>query len=84
MDGCNSRVEREYSVAKRWFDHHYKSVSGRLRPFLEVERSGEDVLLSLLGSPSLKDLLHRDGGDLLPRIGRISDAVYRCDASFEA
>lgn len=96
MDGSNSRVEREFAVAKRWFDKHYGAIASRVRPFLDAEfhtdgralvhsgRRHEDMLESLLHAPSLKDLLLRDTGDLLPRIGRISEAVYRCHESFQA
>jgi len=96
MDGSNSRVEREFAVAKRWFDKHYGSIAARVRPFLDAEfhtdgralvhsgRRHGDMLESLLRASSLKDLLARDTGDLLPRIGRISDAVYRCHESFQA
>jgi len=44
----------------------------------------QDMLEALIAAPSLKDLLLKDTGDLLPRIGRISDAVYRCHETFRA
>jgi len=97
MDGSNSRVEREFAAAKRWFDKHYGVIASRVRPYLDAEfhadgraavvrgvRRHEDMLESLLRAPSLKDLLGKDTGDLLPRIGRISEAVYRCNESFQA
>lgn len=102
-DGCNSKVEREFSIAKRWFARNYRSVAARVRPYLDVEFDGEgrtetvsgivdyiggrrnqDVLETLVSASSLKDLLARDTGDLLPRICRISEAVYRCHESFQA
>lgn len=96
MDGSNSRVEREFAAAKRWFDKHYGAIASRVRPYLDAEfhadgravavhgsRHHQDMLESLLRAPSLKDLLLRDTGDLLPRIGRISDAVYRCHESLQ-
>jgi hypothetical protein len=42
-----------------------------------------DVLESLFMPATLNDMLQGDHGDLLPRIHRISSAVYRCHASFE-
>ncbi len=40
-----------------------------------------DVLESLFQAASLHDLLHGDCGDLIPRVERVSNAVYRCHAS---
>jgi hypothetical protein len=96
-DGCTAVVEREYASARRWFGHYYPVVATRVRPFLDAEfevdaanavtamsKRQKDALESMFQSASLRDMLQRDNGDLIPRIARISDAVYRCHASFEA
>jgi hypothetical protein len=43
-----------------------------------------DALEILFRAPTLREMLRRDSGDLIPRIARISEAVYRCHASFDA
>jgi hypothetical protein len=101
-DGCNDVIEQEYAGARWWFATHYRKVAPRVRPYLDVEFSGEsglsrvseiadyignrreqDVIEALFRASSMRALLQNDNGDLIPRIGRISDAVYRCNASFE-
>ncbi len=43
-----------------------------------------DPLEALFLPPTLSDVLTQDSGDLIPRIVRISAAVYRCYADWEA
>ena len=42
------------------------------------QKGALDPLESLFLPLRLKDVLIQDSGDLIPRIARISDAVYRC------
>lgn len=94
-DGCSAKVEREYAGAQWWFATHYKSVAPWIGPYLDVEfraeagrehstgRRDHDVIEGLFRAASLRELLTDDGGDLIPRIGRISEAIYRCNDSLE-
>jgi hypothetical protein len=92
--GCDSHREAEYARLRHWLMAHYAAVSPALRPYLaeefpsfsKVESANSqdsycDVLARMFRTKSLNELLQDDAGDLIPTIGRISDAVYRCDAS---
>ena len=100
MSGCDPRKESEYALLRRWFVTNYYRLASRLRPALDAEFIGEegaatiadyagqrrvlDPLESLFLPVSLSDVLRHDNGDLIPRIARISDAVYRCYEEWEA
>lgn len=43
-----------------------------------------DVLEALFLPPTLRALLTHDSGDLIPRVARISEAVYRCHSEWES
>ena len=47
------------------------------------QRRALDPLESLFLPATLRDVLKHDTGDLIPRVARISDAVYRCHADWE-
>jgi len=94
-DGCTTAVEREFAIARRWFARFYPVVAIRFRPFLDAEfnsvdsgvavaKAGGDALESMFGASTLGEMLRLDSGDLIPRIHRISEAVYRCQESFRA
>jgi hypothetical protein len=82
--GCNAATEGEYTAVRGWMGSRYAVIARQVRPHLDVEFDGKvhetDMLLSLFESSSLHDLLHGDHGDLIPRVGRVSNAVYRCHA----
>ena len=97
--GCDSRKESEYAQMRRWFVGNYYRVTGRVRPYLDAEFAGEtlpvvvdyagqkrtlDALEALFLPPALRDLLKQDTGDLIPRVARVSEAVYRCHADWES
>ena len=42
-----------------------------------------DALEALFLPPTLREVLKHDTGDLIPRVARISEAVYRCHAEWE-
>ncbi|MBV9850921.1 MAG: hypothetical protein JO250_14710 [Armatimonadetes bacterium] len=48
------------------------------------QRRALDPLEALFLPPTLGDVLAQDTGDLIPRIARISDVVYRCYEEWEA
>lgn len=88
--GCDRPREAEYSVLRRWLLAHYPKVAPTLRHYLEAEFSDIapqgptvipeiDILEAIFREESLSDLLDDDQGDLIPVIGRISEAVYQCD-----
>lgn len=89
-DGCTSAVEREFAIARRWFVRHYPVVATRIRSHMNAAFKvdgvglGRDPLEALFNASSLREMLQNDRGDLIPRIARISEAVYRCHASFQA
>lgn len=98
-NGCDSRKESEYAQMRRWFVGHYYRTAARVRPYLEAEFGDGDVLPSVVDyagqkrsldalealflPPTLKEVLKHDTGDLIPRVARISEAVYRCHADWE-
>ena len=99
-DGCDARRESEYAQLRRWFVANYYRLSARLRPYLDAEfepdaptptiqdyagqRRSLDVLEALFLPPTLREVFTHDTGDLIPRVGRVSDAVYRCHSDWEA
>ena len=98
-NGCDSRKESEYAQMRRWFVTNYYRTAARVRPHLEAEFGGADVLPSVVDyagqkrsldalealflPPTLREVLKHDTGDLIPRVARISEAVYRCHAEWE-
>lgn len=98
-NGCDSRKESEYAQMRRWFVTNYYRTAARVRPYLEAEFGGADVLPSVVDyagqkrlldalevlflPPTLKEVLKHDTGDLIPRVGRISAAVYHCHDDWE-
>ena len=98
-DGCDSRKESEYAQMRCWFLGNYYRTTARVRPGLDAEFEGEgdapciadyagqkrtlDALEALFLPPTLRELLKHDTGDLIPRIARISDVVYRCHTEWE-
>lgn len=98
-NGCDSRKESEYAQMRRWFVANYYRTSARVRPYLETEFGTNDALPSIVDyagqkrsldalealflPPTLKEVLKHDTGDLIPRVARISEAVYQCHADWE-
>jgi hypothetical protein len=98
-NGCDSRKESEYAQMRRWFVTNYYRTAARVRPYLEVEFGDADVLPSVVDyagqkrsldalealflPPTLREVLRHDTGDLIPRVARISEAVYHCHAEWE-
>ena len=98
-NGCDSRKESEYAQMRRWFVANYYRTAARVRPYLEAEFGGGDVLPSVVDyagqkrsldalealflPPTLKEVLKHDTGDLIPRVARISEALYKCHAEWE-
>ncbi len=98
-NGCDSRRESEYAQMRRWFVTNYYRTAARVRPYLEVEFGDADVLPSVVDyagqkrsldalealflPPTLREVLKHDTGDLIPRVARISEAVYQCHAEWE-
>ena len=98
-NGCDSRKESEYAQMRRWFVTNYCRTAARVRPYLEAEFGGADLLPSVVDyagqkrsldalealflPPTLREVLKHDTGDLIPRVARISEAVYRCHAEWE-
>ena len=97
--GCDSRKETEYALLRRWFMSNYYRAAGRVRPALEAEFGTEagtpsiadyagqkrvlDALEALFLPPTLREVLKQDTGDLIPRVARISEVIYRCHAEWE-
>ena len=97
--GCDGRRESDYAQLRRWFVANYYRTAGRVRPYLEAEFNQEaampsvvdyagqkrclDALEALFLPPTLREVLKHDTGDLIPRVARISEAVYRCHADWE-
>ncbi len=97
-DGCDPRKESEYAQMRLWFVGNYYRTAARLRPELEREFGGDagpsiadyagqkrslDALEALFLPPTLREVLKHDTGDLIPRVARISEVVYRCHAGWE-
>ncbi len=98
-NGCDSRKETEYARMRCWFMGNYYRTAARVRPELEAEFGAEaatpsiadyagqkrtlDALEALFLPPTLREVLKHDTGDLIPRIARISEVVYRCHAEWE-
>ena len=98
--GCDTCRETEYARLRCWFMANYYRTAARMRPALEEEfgagscspsitdYAGQkrtlDALEALFLPPTLREVLKHDTGDLIPRVARISDAVYRCHAEWEA
>lgn len=97
-DGCDPRKEAEYAQLRCWFVGNYYRMAARLRPELEREFGGDagpsiadyagqkrslDALEALFLPPTLREVLKHDTGDLIPRVARISEVVYRCHADWE-
>lgn len=99
-NGCTADIETEYTDIRNWFTRNYRSVAQKVRPFLDVEFTGDnetpstslikdyagstrtvDALEAIFIPHSISEMLHTDKGDLIPKIARVSDAVYRCHAS---
>jgi hypothetical protein len=86
--GVTSALEQEYTVLRRWFGARYQCVAHRVRPRLgevdpasggkcpEAGRRALDSLERILFYMSLRELLARDRGDLIPRVAGISQAIY--------
>jgi len=82
-----------------WFVANYYRTAARVRPALEKEFGPEsagpciadyagqkrslDALEALFLPPTLREVLKHDTGDLIPRVARISEAIYRCHAEWE-
>jgi len=97
--GCDSRRESEYAQLRRWFVANYYRTASRVRPYLEAEFSEDtelpsivdyagqkrslDALEALFLPPTLREVLKHDTGDLIPRVARLSEAIYRCHADWE-
>lgn len=97
--GVNHEYETEYAGLRRWFVTHYYRVAARVRPYLDAEFAGDgvqvavadyagqkrvlDALEALFLPPTLRDVLAHDGGSLIPRVARLSEAVYQCHADWE-
>ena len=97
--GCDSRKESEYAQLRRWFVANYYRTAARVRPYLLTEFGQTDILPSIVDyagqkraldalealflPPTLREVLRHDTGDLIPRVARISEAVYRCHADWE-
>lgn len=97
--GCDGRRESDYAQLRRWFVANYYRTAGRVRPYLEAEFDQEtampsvvdyagqkrslDALEALFLPPTLREVLKHDTGDLIPRVARISEAIYRCHADWE-
>ena len=97
--GCDGRKESEYAQLRRWFVANYYRTAARVRPYLEAEfgemdalpsvvdyagqKRSLDALEALFLPPTLREVLKHDTGDLIPRVARISEAVYRCHADWE-
>ncbi len=98
-NGCDPAKESEYAQMRCWFVANYYRTSARLRPELEREFGAEcagpsiadyagqkrslDALEALFLPATLREVLKHDTGDLIPRVARISEAVYRCHAEWE-
>lgn len=97
-DGCDPRKESEYAQMRCWFVGNYYRTAARLRPELELEFAGDagpsitdyagqkrtlDALEALFLPPTLREVLKHDTGDLIPRVARVSEVVYRCYAEWE-
>ena len=98
--GCDSHRESEYAQLRRWFVANYYRTASRVRPYLEAEFGAADILPSIVDyagqrrcldalealflPPTLREVLKHDTGDLIPRVARISEAIYRCHADWEA
>ena len=98
-NGCDSRKETEYAQMRCWFVGNYYRTAARVRPELEAEFSAEsagpsvvdyagqkralDALEALFLPPTLREVLRHDTGDLIPRVARISEVIYRCHAEWE-
>jgi hypothetical protein len=98
-NGCDSRKESEYAQMRCWFVGNYYRMSARVRPDLEAEFQAEsagpsvvdyagqkrslDALEALFLPPTLREVLKHDTGDLIPRVARISEIIYRCHAEWE-
>jgi len=93
-DGCDPRKESEYAQMRCWFVGNYYRTASRIRPELEKEFGAEsagpsiadyagqkrslDALEALFLPATLREVLKHDTGDLIPRVARISEAIYRC------
>jgi len=98
--GCCSQKESEYSQLRCWFVANYSRMAFRVRPYLEAEfgqvaslpsivdyagqKRSLDALEALFLPPTLREVLKHDTGDLIPRVARISEAIYRCDAEWQS
>ena len=98
-NGCDSRKESEYAQMRCWFVGNYYRTAARVRPELEAEFGTEialpsvvdyagqkrslDALEALFLPPTLREVLKHDTGDLIPRVARISEVIYRCHAEWE-
>ena len=98
-NGCDSRKETEYAQMRCWFVGNYYRTAGRVRPALEAEFGAQaagpsvmdyagqkrtlDALEALFLPPTLREVLTHDTGDLIPRVARISEVIYRCHAEWE-
>lgn len=97
-DGCSSRRESEYALMRCWFVANYYRTAARVRPDLEAEfgmesgpsvvdyagqRRSLDALEALFLPPTLREVLKHDTGDLIPRVARISEVIYRCHEEWE-
>jgi len=97
--GCDTHKESEYAQLRRWFVANYYRTAASVRPYLDTEfvqsealpsimdYAGQkrclDALEALFLPPTLREVLKHDTGDLIPRVARISEAIYRCHADWE-
>lgn len=98
-NGCDDRKETEYAQMRCWFVGNYYRTAARVRPDLEAEFGAEyggptvvdyagqkrtlDALEALFLPATLREVLKHDTGDLIPRVARISEVIYRCHAEWE-
>lgn len=98
--GCDPHRESEYAQLRCWFVANYYRTAARVRPYLEaefceaailhniVDYAGQkrclDALEALFLPRTLREVLKHDTGDLIPRVARISEALYRYHADWEA
>ena len=97
--GCDTHKESEYAQLRRWFVANYYRTAASVRPYLDTEfvqsealpsimdYAGQkrclDALEALFLPPTLREVLKHDTGNLIPRVARISEAIYRCHADWE-
>ncbi len=82
-------VKNYYRLAARVRPYLDTDLSaGELRePLMIADYAGQkralDPLEALFLPPTLREVLGHDSGNLIPRVARISESVYRCHAEWE-